>query len=70
MLPKQIDQFTATDEHGDGHVVRVLELYRFDDSGRWAKSGRVRFIVDDEYELEQDNSTCIELPGVGRLTRK
>jgi hypothetical protein len=70
VLPRQIDQFTATDDRGGVHVVRVLELYHFDESGHWAKSGRLRFIVDDEFELEQDNSTCIELPGVGRLTRK
>jgi hypothetical protein len=77
VLPKQIDQFTATDERGGVHAVRVLELFHFvggnraDESGHWAKSGRWRFIVDDEFEIEQDphDSSRIALPGIGLLTR-
>jgi hypothetical protein len=70
VLPKHIDQFTASDERGGVHTVRVLELYCFDESGRWAKSGRLCLIVDDEFEIEQDDSTQIDIPGIGRLTRK
>jgi hypothetical protein len=77
VLPKQIDQFSAIDERGGLHVVRVLERYRLisgggsDESMRWAKSDRLLFIVDDEFEIEQDSSdlTLIRLPGIGRLTR-
>jgi hypothetical protein len=77
MIPKQIEQFTATDERGAVHDVRVMELYHMvkggtgpGDSMRWAKNGRLRFIVDDELEIELDDpNETIRLPGLGRLTR-
>jgi hypothetical protein len=77
MLPKEIDQYCATDDRGGVHTVRVMQIYcmvggtRSDESMRWVKSGRLRFIVDDEYEIEQEQSdpTDIRIPGIGGLTR-
>jgi hypothetical protein len=78
MIPREIDSFKATDEQGGIHAVQVMQLFRLvagrgvsDESGRWTKTDRLRFVVDDEYEFEQDQAEppLIQIPGLGRLVR-
>jgi hypothetical protein len=58
MMPQEIDSFCATDEQGGLHAVQVMQLFRLvagrgvsDESGRWTKTDRLRFVVDEEYEF-------------------